>query len=477
MNDNSDYWKELLGDDYNDELMDMLQNPSKSKDPSGENGSVPGGSAPGGSTPSGNKKAPEPDDLEDSGRFYNFDLSSPDAAGSNLPVKSSGNKPVPGKGHGGKDKEDDFDVTFDFDGEYRDVPDNKPLRQRREKRTGCLGGVLYAVFIICVCLLLASLLWLAATDVLGLGSDNEQVQVTVPDDWTIDSVSDMLYKERLIKYKFLFKLYAEFSHADEKGKITPGTYLLNMNYDYRALVNGMSTHGGKKVEISVTLIEGYTEKQIFQLLDTNKVCSEADLWEAAANYDFKYDFLDNSTLGDKHRLEGFLFPDTYTFYVGDTPTRAISKMLDNFKNKFTADYIQKAKDLGYSVRDIVTIASMIEKESGDPKESDLIASVIYNRLKNSKSFPHLQIDATIYYAIAETGEEFSTDVDSPYNTYVVKGLPAGPISNPGINSIKAALNPASTKYYYYALNKTKTHNFFKDDDSFNAFIKSDEYGG
>jgi UPF0755 protein len=285
----------------------------------------------------------------------------------------------------------------------------------------------------------------------------------------------MLLKDGLIKYKFLFKLYADFSDASEK--IIPGTYVLNKNYDYRALVNGVSAHGGKKVEVSVTIPEGFTLKQIFELFAANKVCTEDELWDTAANYDFQYDFLDKSTLGDKHRLEGFLFPDTYTFYVGDTPNRAISKMLDNFNKKFKTEYITRAKDLGYTVRDIITIASMIEKEAGGDTERDMIASVIYNRLK-SKSFPNLQIDATIYYAIAETGEKFSTDVDSPYNTYKVKGLPAGPIANPGVNSIRAALYPQSTKYYYYALNKDqKSHSFFKDNAAFTAFINSDKYGG
>lgn len=459
MDDNTEYWKELFGDDYNEEIMQMLQNPSKSDKPD----SLP--------------EANEPidlnmsDDADESTRFHNFEV-----APVNRPtIKPGLNKSAAGKGKEAIDKADDFNVNFDFEGEYRDVPDNRPLRQRREKRTGCLGGVLYAVFIICICLLLASLLWLAATDVLGLGNEDQRVQVTIPEDFTIDSVADTLYKDGLIKYKFLFKLYANFSHASEK--ITAGTsFELNKNYDYRALVNGMNIHGGKRVEIDVTIPEGYTLKQIFELFAANRVCTEDELWETAANYDFKYDFLDASTLGDKHRLEGFLFPDTYKFYVGDSPSNAITKMLTNFNKKFKAEYVTRAEELGYSIHDIVTIAAMIEKEAGADSERDLIASVIYNRLK-SKSFPHLQIDATIYYAIAETGEAFSTDVDSPFNTYQVKGLPAGPIANPGVNSIRAALYPQSTKYYFYALNKSGTHNFFKDSASFNAFINSDKYGG
>ena len=120
---------------------------------------------------------------------------------------------------------------------------------------------------------------------------------------------------------------------------------------------------------------------------------------------------------------------------------------------------------------------MIEKEAGDDDtDRDLIASVIHNRLK-SRNLKKLQIDATIYYAIAETGQGFSTEVDSPYNTYIVEGLPPSPIANPGIAAIRAALYPEKSDYYYYALNKQGTHNFFRDYDAHQAFVKSDQYGG
>jgi UPF0755 protein len=469
MNDNTEYWKELFGDDYNEDLARMLNNPSQAENqddrqPQGDdgsrfrqyefpqtgstsNGSTSAGSTPVGSTPAGSLP---------SGR------------------SGMGNVP-PGREIEPDDKADDFNVDFDFDGEYRDLPDDRPVRPRREKRSGCLGGIIYAVFIICVCLLLASLAWLAATDVLGLGNEDEKVQVTIPQDFTIDEVADILHKNGLIKYEFLFKLYADFSEAEKK--ITTGTFWLNKNYDYRALVNGMNVRGGKRVEIDVVIPEGYTLKQIFELFEVNGVCTEKELWDAAANYDFKYSFLDADTLGDSHRLEGYLFPDTYRFFVGDNPSRAIEKMLKRFNEKFTPEYITRAAELGYSVRDIITIASMIEKEAGnDDTDRDLIASVIYNRL-GSNSLKRLQIDATIYYAIAETGEAFSTDIDSPYNTYVVEGLPAGPISNPGVNAIRAALYPVTSKYYYYAANKNGTHNFFKDFESHQAFVNSDEYGG
>ena len=450
MDDNTEYWKELLGDDYNEELFNALQSGADSPD-SGSNNNIY-------------------NETDDSSRFYNFDVRDfvDDTA-------QSPKAPEEAQENARMDKADDFMVNFDFDREYRDMPDDRPLRQRRERRTGCLGGVLYAVFVICICLLLASLMWLAATDVLGLGSSDENVQITIPQNYSIDDVSTILKENGLIEYKFLFKLYANLSGADET--IAAGTYELNKNYDYRALVTGMTSSGGSRSETDVTIPEGYSLQQIIELLDANGVCSAEELWDIAANYDFDYDFLDESTLGDELRLEGYLFPDTYTYYVGDTPTRVFTKLLNNFEAKFTEEYTVRAAELGYSVRDIVIIASMIEREAGNDEERDTIASVIYNRL--GSDYNYLEIDATIHYAIAIAGldEDFSTEYDSPYNTYMYAGLPAGPIANPGIESIKAALYPEDTDYFYYALNLDDTHDFFSDYDAFLEFINSDAYGG
>ena len=416
------------------------------------------------------------DDLPvDYDRFYNYTFSSgdfecEDVLETDIPEEEEF---VPVKPVG---VTDDFDITFDFEREYGDVPEERPMRQRREKRTGCIGGILFSVFVICVSLVLASLGWLAATDVLGFGGGNEEVNVTVPENFTIDEIAETLQANGLIKYQFLFKFYAKLSKVEDEKKISPGAYTLNTGYDYRALVYGMSARTGIRVETEVLFPEGYTMAQIFTLLDSAGVCAEEELWDAATNYNFNYDFLDKATLGDKHRLEGYLFPDKYAMYVGATPQQAISKLLDNFNRKFTKEFKDRAEEMGYTLREIITVASMIEREAGTNEDREKISSVIYNRLNNN-DFPHLQIDATIYYAIAGTDQKFSTDVDSPYNTYVCVGLPAGPIANPGVLSIRAALYPDDTNYYYYALHRGGYHEFFTSRSAHETFVKSDDYGG
>ena len=368
----------------------------------------------------------------------------------------------------------DFRINFDFDGVYRDVPEVKPIRIRRERRTGCVGGILYAVFVICVSIILASVAWLAASDVMGFGMVDEQVNVSVPKDFDIDYIVDMLYDAGLVKYKSLFRIYADYSKAEDK--ITAGSYVLNRNFDYRAIVHGMTERGGVLVETTVTIPEGFTMAEIFARLEDHGVCPASDLWTTATRHNFNYSFLSRTTLGQKYRLEGYLFPDTYNFYLDSSPVQVINTLLNEFNRRLTETYAERAEDMGYTIREIITVASMIEREAGSNEERPRIAAVIYNRLR-SPDFPRLEIDATLYYAAAGTGRLPSTDIDSPYNTYLHEGLPPGPISNPGLESIRAALYPETTNEYYYALNLDGVHEFFRTYEQHQAFVNSDEYGG
>jgi len=367
-----------------------------------------------------------------------------------------------------------FKMKFDFESAYRDVPENKPLRLRREKRTGLVGGLLLATFIICVSIVLASIAWIATVDVLGFASEDVFVNVQVPTGFTIEGITDMLYEAELIRHKALFALYAEYSNAEEK--ISEGSYVLNKNYDYRALVQGMTARAGVRVETTVTIPEGFTLAQIFSLLEAEGVCSAEELWRVATRHDFNFHFLDRSTLGNRLRLEGFLFPETYNFYMDSRPEQAIIRMLREFNRRFTEEYVERAEDMGYSIHEIIIIASLIEREAGDDDERSRIAAVIYNRL-DSPNFPRLEIDATIHYAISGTNIPFSTLLEHEFNTYANEGLPPGPIANPGIASIRAALYPDSTNEFFYALNRYGTHNFFTNYNDHVNFVNSDEYGG
>jgi|GEM_PF-34136 len=345
-------------------------------------------------------------------------------------------------------------------------------KKRRRRRSGALGAPLYVIFVLSVSLVLAFLSWRGICDVFALDKEYTTAVVTVEKDESMGEIASMLKDEGIIRHRWLFRLYASVSGA--RDKITAGAYELNTDMDYHAIVTSMGEKSSTRQTIMVTIPEGYTMEQIFRLLDSKGVCDYDNLMETAAEHDYNFSFLKDLPLGDATRLEGYLFPDTYEFYLGEQALYAINRMLVNFDAKVTDDMREKAVDIAGSVHNLVIIASMIEKET-DGEDQQNIASVIYNRLNNptSETAGFLQIDATLYYVTGRlvTQEDYET-VDSPYNTYLYKGLPAGPISNPGMASIYAALNPASTKYYYYALDKEGTHHFFKTYAEHSAFVAS-----
>ena len=372
-------------------------------------------------------------------------------------------------------------------------------RPKMKKGYGLLGiphiisTVVWLAIILAIGVSLGRMLWVGITDVLAFGRESKDCVVTITENDNIDTIANKLKAAGLIKYPELFKIYADLTDAEEE--ISVGTFTLNTKYDYMALVNYMSDRSSIREEVEVLIPEGYTCAQIFALLEEKGVCKVADLEEYAANGEFEeYWFLEDVERGTAYCLEGYLFPDTYKFYTNDKPGRVLNKMLDNFDYRFT-DIMKEKLDalnermgkvmtkLGYSkeyveehkftMRDIVIIASMIEKETANDAESYDVASVIYNRLTNAKEYPYLNIDATIIYALGgnidpETGKTkplTSADLkmEHPYNTYTEKGMIPGPISNPGRNSLNAALDPNETNYYFYVFNpNTGVHLFAKN---------------
>ena len=343
----------------------------------------------------------------------------------------------------------------------------KSAKRRRSAVARVAGAFLYVLFVIGASAILATLGWTWACDLLGLNKEYASVIVTIDDNTQLDSIVDILEENGLIEYKFLFKLYAGFSHAEDK--IAPGTYELNTEMDYHALISNMGSSSATRQVTDVTIPEGYSIDQIFSLLEERGVSTVEKLRDMAASWDYAFDWLQDIPLGDYHRLEGYLFPDTYTFQMGENPKYIINKMLVNFDAKMD-EYMAKyaGEEAQYSLHDIVTIASLIEKETDGTNNDERndyksIASVIYNRLENpgAETAGYLQIDATLVYINGgNVPTEEDKSIDSPYNTYLYQGLPAGPISNPGMTSLLAAMEPGSTKYYYYVLNpETGQHEY------------------
>lgn len=385
-----------------------------------------------------------------------------------------------------------------YTGDAASERDYRPVRQSHESRSGCLGGIMYFTFIVCVSLVLACLAWMAASDMLALNKKDFTAVVTLPSSIfqsetvdrvdengkktgtkrvthaDMDYVADVLKDAGLIEYKWLFTLFCKISTADEK--VSPGEYELRSTFDYRALIQNMRAGSSSTVTVNVTIPEGFKMHQIFLRLEENGVCSYNDLMEAAEETEYVYDFLEQSEGEGAYRLEGFLFPDTYEFYVGMQGSSAIKKLLDTFHRRITDDMQARLDELQMPLYDAIKVASLVEKEAANDEERALIASVIYNRLNSDMV---LGIDAAVLYPYndhegAPTAAMLAAD--DPYNTRIKLGLPPTPICNPGVASINAALWPADTNYYYYALDtESGTHRFFTNDTEFNNFVATQNY--
>lgn len=360
----------------------------------------------------------------------------------------------------------------------------KKRRKRGRRRTNpFLGFILWVVFVAVASGLLAAVGWNLANDLCAFNKTYKEVSVEVPEAWSLgteivtaedgsakeyevvdmEKVATMLKDKGLIEYDWFFRIFSWVFHGERKVKA--GSYDLNTDMDYRALIYGMIP--GRKVTnaetVDVTIPEGYSVEQIIQLLAEKGVNTVEELTKAAEEEPFEeYGFIDSKHLGDISRLEGYLYPDTYNFYVGGKPEVALETMLKTFNSRIYADgdISVLVEESGYTMEEIMTIASLIEKET-DGTDREKIASVITNRLENVGETAHfLQIDAALVYAAGrEITQEDYAGLQSPYNLYLNPGLPPTPIANPGMASIKAALQPADTDYYFYVLGPDGKHIF------------------
>lgn len=348
----------------------------------------------------------------------------------------------------------------------------KPVRAPLTFAESLLAVLVYVAGVLLASFVIATLGWRWANDVLALNKPQKTVSVTIASGDTIEDVAQTLEADGLIEYPALFKVFAAVT--GKADQITTGTYELSTEMDYSALLNSFRKTSPARETADVTIPEGYTLEEVFQLLEQAGVCSAAELRQSAEEADFDYPFLQGVERTGAARLEGYLFPDTYQFYKGTQAKSVIAKLMNNFQTRFDSVMDAQQQLSGLSVDEIVTIASIIEKETTGEDRAD-IAGVIYNRLKNPEHDDidgRLQMDSTVQYVLPHRKAHLTNEdiaIDSPYNTYVVQGLPAGPICNPGLDSLRAALNPASHEYYYFMLGDDGEDHFFKHKDAFEDF--------
>ena len=290
--------------------------------------------------------------------------------------------------------------------------------------------------------------------------DEEIIEVAEGDSFY--GVLNKLSEEDKIKNEFLVKLYLKIRGI--KPEVLAGTYKLDKSMTLDEIITLLSNDStiGK---IYITIPEGYTIDDIATELEENNICSSEDFINSVKNYDLPAYVSNNPN--KRYNLEGFLFPDTYSFNENENADFVVKTMI----NRFEEVWQELVQSLNLSIADdeiekIVNVASIIEKEAVVDSERSLISSVIYNRI--AIEMP-LQIDATVIYSYGyhiEKMYEKHLEIDSPYNTYMYYGLPIGPILNPGRASLMAALKPEKTDYLYYLLESEYTHYFTDNYDDF-----------
>ena len=299
-------------------------------------------------------------------------------------------------------------------------------------------------------------------------AEGKGVSVEIPLGSGTRSIADILKEKGVIDHPWLFKLISKINGFDNTYQ--SGEHEISVEWSYTDIMRALSDKASVP-SAKVTIPEGFTYVDIAKRLEEKKVVKKSDLDKAMQEENFDYKFLENVPKNREFRLQGYLFPETYFFNVNSKPTEVAKKMLDQFNKVFTEEQYDRAKELNMSVDDIITLASLVEREAKISDERPQIAGVFYNRLKSKdSSLRKLQSCASIQYIFymknGEVKEHILTEdtkVEDPYNTYIHEGLPPGPICSPGEDSINAVLYPEKHSYLYFVAKDdgTNEHYFSK----------------
>lgn len=343
-----------------------------------------------------------------------------------------------------------------------------PVKNKKlVKKSGAASTYLFFIAVIVISMLLSIYAVFCLNDVLGITKSKSSVTVNYTEDIedTNDAI-DLLYDYGLIRCPNFCKLFASLektflSDAPIVGPYQAGVYYLYGKMGLEGMLNTLCGEEETTETVTITIPEGKTVPDIIEKLVANEVCDKASLLAVIESTQFTYSLVSELEAKESvpYRLEGFLFPDTYEFYVGMSASNAIIKFLENTESKITEEYRARAEELGYSVYEIITIASIVQAEAGSTEQMATIASVIENRLKDTANYPSLGCQSTSDYinnsvapALSSTSAHTSEYYLTYYNTNsdsTVAGLPEGPICNPGIDAIEAALYPENTNYYFF----------------------------
>lgn len=348
-------------------------------------------------------------------------------------------------------------------------PKNKGGKKKKKKRkkkgkvnNSLFGGVILVVVILTVSLVLAVGGISMGMEYYGIGKTDEDIRFNIPAGSTNDEIADILVNEGVIKNKKLFMLALKI---EKPAAIYPGDITLQPSSGYSEIIENLSQMRESYKTVSITFTEGESLLEIANKLEKNEVCSAEDfLFEFNKNqgYDFENDIDDNGDMF--YRMEGYFYPDTYEFYVEDSASNVTKKLREQFEKKYET-VKSKIKNSGMSLNEVMTLASIVQLEAASESEMPKVASVFLNRLDDPDTYPMLQSDTTTNYInnVIKVEADNTASIEhytECYDTYQCKGLPAGPICNPGMAAINAVLDPKKTDYYYFCNNLKTGETFY-----------------
>ncbi|TMD40458.1 MAG: endolytic transglycosylase MltG [Chloroflexi bacterium] len=343
--------------------------------------------------------------------------------------------------------------------------------RKRSRALGCVQWALIIIFLLPAALGIPGFFaysWVDHQLHQPANPSSAKVRFVVQPGSSFHEVADTLHRAGLVDSVTVFDLYARYKHLDRN--VQAGAYELSRNLTMVQILQALQT--AVPEEIYIAIPEGYTIKKTAALLDQGGIIKGSDYLAQAVTGQYNYDFLKDLAAGTS--LEGFLFPDTYLVPRTGTAKQLITLQLNAFQARWTASRKALAEQRRLSPLQVLTIASMIEREARFDADRPLVASVIYNRLQ--AGWP-LQIDATVLYAKGVWQSSVTTDdrkINSPYNTYLHTGLPPGPIANPGIKAIDATLQPAQTGYFFYLSDPQGHNHYARTNEEFAQLLK--QYG-
>ena len=329
----------------------------------------------------------------------------------------------------------------------------RPRKKRRTKANySAYMGIILATLVICVSVVLSLFIIVIGRDVLGIESQSSSFTIKIPEGSTSSDIADQLYNEGVIYYKNVLLAIARFKGAE--GNTYPGDLDVADNMSYADIIDSLMVMRDAKETVTVTFPEGITLLDAAQILEQSGVCDADDFIYTfnSSVFGFEFEKYVSSSSLKLYKNEGYLFPDTYEFYVGDSAYNVVKKIKTRTDEILNSEAIDRAAEIGMNIDEVVVLASIVQREASNVDDMRNIASVFLNRLADPEGFPNLQSDTTYSYIENVIKNVLSVEYQEmydAYDSYTCVGLPVGAICNPGLDAINAVLYPNDTDYYYF----------------------------